>query len=129
MDEENRLEIEAAEDKEASERTANDYFMMGVNAYIFEVYDQAAAYFTEAINLEQNNARAYLNRGDAYLELAAYHEAFNDYMMASYLGNRQALTLAYENLAELVECKRLSSKDEEHFNKLLQSASKGLQAI
>jgi tetratricopeptide (TPR) repeat protein len=56
-------------------------------------YEQAIAYFSEAIRLEPNYAEAYFNRGDSYYNTEKYNEAIADYTKAINLNYK--LYLAY----------------------------------
>lgn len=102
----NSLELEQQEAQEAQERSAADWFMLGVNAYVHEAYDEAIIFFDHAIDMEPRNARAYVNRGDVYAEKGDCEEALNDYSFAAYLGSKEAAAIEREYRASLANSKK-----------------------
>jgi tetratricopeptide (TPR) repeat protein len=118
-EEENLFEEAQAEEREARERSITDWFMMGVNAYIHEVYDEAVLYFDRVIEFDSKNARAYVNRGDVYAEMEAYEEAFDDYAMAVHLGSKEALSIAEEFIAEIFANRIITEQQRERFYSML----------
>jgi tetratricopeptide (TPR) repeat protein len=97
----NALSLEQEEAEEAATRPVQDWFMMGVNAYVHGAYDEAIVYFDAAIDKDPTDARNYVNRGDVYRDKGDYDEAFNDYTMAIHLGSPQAQEILDEFLAEM----------------------------
>lgn len=99
------------EEIEASERTEADYFMMGINAYIHGMYEDAIDYFNSYILQDEKNAKGYVNRGDVYAEKGDYQEAFNDYNVAIFLGSKEAYGMREELFEELVSKRIIKLED------------------
>ena len=55
------------------------HFQLGYVANENREYQEAIEHYTEAIQLDPNNALAYNNRGNAYLSLGQYQRAIQDY--------------------------------------------------
>jgi tetratricopeptide (TPR) repeat protein len=61
---------------------ANEWFAKGYQHYLNKDYDKAIEAYTSAITLNQNNAKAYNNRGIAYKNKGQYDRAIEDYNKA-----------------------------------------------
>ncbi|YAF93955.1 MAG: tetratricopeptide repeat protein [Nodularia sp. CChRGM 3473] len=62
--------------------TFADYYQQGHAAYQIRDYEQAVENFSQAIQQEPTNARAYVNRGNARYNLKDYEGALKDYNQA-----------------------------------------------
>jgi tetratricopeptide (TPR) repeat protein len=66
--------------------SGSDYILLGNEAADMENYDQALAYYNQAINSSglkaENRAIAYHNRGCVHYDLGREDEAFNDFTQA-----------------------------------------------
>lgn len=103
---EERLELERLEREEALARTADDWFTLGVNAFLQGAYQQSINYFDQVLEKEPKNAKAYVNRGDVYREFGEYDEAMNDYEMAVFCGSKEAQHILDEFKEELEQIKK-----------------------
>lgn len=103
---EERLELECLEREEALARTADDWFTLGVNAFLHGAYQQAINYFDQVLDKEPRNAKAYVNRGDVHRECGEYDEAMNDYEMAVFCGSKEAVEIRNEFKTELEQLKK-----------------------
>lgn len=66
----------------SSSSNADEYLTKGDEYYNKGDYEQAITYFSEAISLEPNSAKAYFYRADAYYNGEKYNEAISDYTKA-----------------------------------------------
>jgi DNA-binding helix-hairpin-helix protein with protein kinase domain len=60
----------------------DDYYKQGHASYKIKDYDQAAIKFSQAIQKDPNNSKAYINRGNARYNLKEYEAALADYSRA-----------------------------------------------
>jgi len=68
--------------EEYDKNIANYNKTMPLDTYHNDDYDKAIANYTKAIQLNQNDALAYFNRGNAYFYKGDYDEAIADYNLA-----------------------------------------------
>jgi len=78
-------------------RDALFYYLKGIKAYDEDDKGQAEKYFNQAIEVEQDNAIAYFNRGTFYYNEKKFKYAIDDFIKASKL--RLGFAEAYYNLA------------------------------
>lgn len=99
-------ELEMLEIEESKACTADDWFTLGINAFLHGAYQKAIDCFDHVLDIDPKNARAYANRGDVHYECGEYEEALNDYEMAVFCGSREAASLRDELKSELAALKK-----------------------
>ena len=70
------------ENKEPAKYTANDWYVLGTDAFFGERYEEALADYTKAIEIKPDFADAYNNRGVILGKLERNEEALADYTKA-----------------------------------------------
>jgi DNA-binding helix-hairpin-helix protein with protein kinase domain len=68
--------------KSQDNQTFDDYYKQGHASYKIQDYEQAAIKFSQAIQKDPSNAKAYINRGNARYNLKEYEAALADYSRA-----------------------------------------------
>ena len=105
------LELERLEIEESQARTSDDWFTLGINAFLAGAFQKAIDCFDHVLDLEPRNAKAYANRGDVHYECGEYDEALNDYEMAVFCGSQEAVSLRDELKAEIALLKKRAQKE------------------
>ncbi len=60
-------------------KVANDFHLLGIQHYNFGHYTDALKFFNKAIELDQNNAWYWVNKGDTLQKLGKFEEAIESY--------------------------------------------------
>lgn len=98
-----KLSEEDAEGKSSNKQkeqflTEKQYLALGLECIHKHDYDEAIENYSEALNLNPDNAYAYNNRGTVYYETQNYYLAIEDYNKA--IGIKKNFAAAYRNRAK-----------------------------
>lgn len=106
-------------EKEGTKRmkVLNDFYLGLYNSNVGD-YENAIFYYTQAINLDNNNFEAYSNRGFAYYNLNEYDKAISDYNEALKIKPDDFLT--YNNRGMVYSRKGEHDKAIEDYNKAIE---------
>ncbi|WP_427162658.1 tetratricopeptide repeat protein [Aliinostoc sp. HNIBRCY26] len=91
-----------------------DYYQQGHAAYQVRDYKQAADNFTQAIQKEPNNSKAYVNRGNARYNLKDYEGALADYSAALQLNPQEIKAFVNRGNARYMMAEYSNDPDKEY---------------
>ncbi|MGH1394859.1 MAG: tetratricopeptide repeat protein [Trichormus sp.] len=91
-----------------------DYYQQGHAAYQVRDYKQAVDKFTQAIQQEPNNSKAYVNRGNARYNLKDYEGALVDYTAALQLNPQEIKALVNRGNARYMLAEYSNDPDKEY---------------
>jgi tetratricopeptide (TPR) repeat protein len=111
-EEKDTLTLERLEEAEATDRNFDDWFILGVNAYLQEDYEYAILYFDKMLEKNPESAKGYVYRADVHADSGNYGEALNDYRLACHFGDHRAQVLLDEFVAYLGQRNLLNEKGE-----------------
>lgn len=116
--ERSKLLFQNIEEESAKKREALNYFYLGLQYFNIGDYKNSILNYTQAINLDNNNFKAYSNRGFAYYNLNELDKAISDYNEALKIKPDDFLT--YNNRGMVYNRKGGHDKAIEDYNKAIE---------